>query len=194
MPRLARFAARRAAAVALLCVVALLWDGLWLPFQASAGQRAATKSAAPRSLADYFLALPDEYLPDPSRARRRALLRPEHIAVRDERNGYLQVAGDGARPTVTVAKFRKADGAFLVVFTADYETGSICYALDDRNGRLADVSRAVIPSYANCQDFESDDCQTYELPRYGATITVKDGQGRRRYALRWRGDRFERAP
>lgn len=174
-------------------VAVLLW-GLSLPFASDAGQRAKPKGGAARSVVDYFLAIPDECLPEPSRARRRALLRPEHVTVRDERNGYLQVAGDGARPTVTVAKFRKTDGTFLVVFTADYELGSVCRALDDRNGRLIDVSRAVIPDYAECRDFEAEDCRTYELPRYGTTIVVKDGQNRRRYALRWLGDRFERAP
>lgn len=191
MPRLAHadFAARRAA-----CVALLLCFGWWTPFQASAGQKARAKSAASRSLADYFLAIPEDCLPDPSRARRRALLRPEHIAVRDERNGYLQIAGDGARPTVTVAKFRKTDGTFLVVFTADYELGAVCRAFDDRNGQLIEVSRTVIPDYGACRDFEADDCQVYELPRYGTTIVVKDGQNRRRYALRWLGDRFERAP
>ncbi|OYT73048.1 MAG: hypothetical protein CFK52_03310 [Chloracidobacterium sp. CP2_5A] len=172
----------------------LLWCGLWLPLQISAGQKAPPKSGARRSLADYFLAIPENYLPNPSRARRRALLRPEHIAVRDERNGYMQIAGDGARPTVTIAKFRKADGTFLVALTADYEMGSVCYALDDRSGQLTDVSRSVIPDYANCPDFESSDCHVYELPRYGTTIAVKDGQGQRRYTLRWRGERFERAP
>ncbi len=175
-------------------VILGLWCGLWLLLPTSAGQKATPKGATGRSLVDYFLAIPDEYLPDPSRTRRRALLRPEHLTVRDERNGYLQVAGDGARPTVTIAKFRKTDGTYLVVLTADYEMGSRCYALDERNGRLTDVSHVVIPDYANCQDFEDGDCQTYELPRYGTTVLVKDGRGRRRYALRWRGDRFERTP
>ncbi|MCS7079180.1 MAG: hypothetical protein NZ585_03905 [Chloracidobacterium sp.] len=173
--------------------IAFLLGSLGWPLTLTAGQRVKPGGAS-RSVVDYFLAIPDQYLPEPSRTRRRELLRPEHVTVRDERNGYLQVAGDGARPTVTIAKFRKTDGTFLVVMTADYELGSVCHAFDDRNGQLVDVSRAVIPDYAECRDFEADDCRIYDLPRYGTTIIVKDGQNRRRYALRWRGDRFERAP
>ncbi|QUW02273.1 hypothetical protein J8C06_07860 [Chloracidobacterium validum] len=176
-----------------------LWCGLWATPTAATDQGAPLKRqasrATSRTLAECFLAIPDDLLPEPARARRRALLRPEHVVVRDERNGYLQIAGDGARPTVTVAKFRRTDGTYLIAFTADYEMVSTCHLLEERQGgQLVEVSAALIPDYRICGDFESADCQVYELPRYGTTIVVKDGQGRVRYRLAWRGNRFERSP
>lgn len=175
----------------LLCV--------WLWPQIGTGQQPAPPNGPrPQStrhtLDEYFLAIPDTCLPLLPRARRRALLRPAHIAVRDERNGYLQIAGDGARPTVTVAKFRKRDGTYLIAVTADYEMGSQCWLFDGPPGRFVDVTRDLIPDHRNCDDFESLDCHVYELPRYGTTIVVKDAQGRERYRLGWQDDRFKRLP
>ncbi|AEP11792.1 hypothetical protein Cabther_A1038 [Chloracidobacterium thermophilum B] len=180
----------------------LLGVWLWSPDvagQDTAEQKAALKNRASRpsrgrTLDEYFLAIPDSYLPSVPRARRRTLLRPEHVTVRDERNGYLQIAGDGARPTVTVAKFRRSDGTYLIAVTADYEMGSECWLLDEQPGGFVDVTRNLIPDYRRCEDFEAADCHVYELPRYGTTIVVKDGAGRERYRLGWRGNRFERLP
>ncbi len=178
--------------------------GVWLWSPDVAGQNTAEQKATlkngvsrhsrGRTLDEYFLAIPDSYLPSVPRARRRALLRPEHVTVRDERNGYLQIAGDGARPTVTVAKFRKSDGTYLIAVTADYEMGSQCWLLDGSPGSFVDVTRNLIPDYRRCDDFEAADCHVYELPRYGTTMVVKDGEGRERYRLAWRGNRFERLP
>ncbi len=178
--------------------------GVWLWSPDVAGQNTAEQKATlkngvsrhsrGRTLDEYFLAIPDSYLPSVPRARRRALLRPEHVTVRDERNGYLQIAGDGARPTVTVAKFRKDDGTYLIAVTADYEMGSQCWLLDGSPGSFVDVTRNLIPDYRRCDDFEAADCHVYELPRYGTTMVVKDGEGRERYRLAWRGNRFERLP
>ncbi|MGQ9896461.1 MAG: hypothetical protein ACUVR8_02725 [Acidobacteriota bacterium] len=138
-----------------------------------------------------FLNIPDIYLPSIPRAQRRKLLRPAHVVVRDERNGYLQIAGDAGRPTVTIAKFRKSQGTYLIAFTADFEMGSECKLLDEQ---FVDVTQELIPDYHKCDDFEDPDCYVYELPRYGTTIVVKDGQGRERYRLGWRGNCFERLP
>jgi hypothetical protein len=192
-----RFPARRLAGVGLLLCV---W--FWLPDAAGqnvTGQKAAPKNGVPRqtirrTLDEYFLAIPDSYLPSVPRARRRTLLRPEHVTVRDERNGYLQIAGDGAQPTVTVAKFRRSDGTYLIAVTADYEMGSECWLLDEQPAGFVDVTRNLIPDYRRCEDFEAADCHVYELPRYGTTVVVKDGAGRERYRLGWSGNRFERLP
>jgi hypothetical protein len=175
----------------------LLWAWLWS--MDVAGQKTTPKNGISRhtprrTLDEYFLAIPDRYLPDVPRVRRRALLRPEHVTVRDERNGYLQIAGDGGRLTVTVAKFRKSDGTYLIAVTADYEMGSQCWLLDEQPGGLVDVTQNLLPDYRHCDDFEAADCHVYELPRYGTTIVVKDGEGRERYRLGWRGNRFERLP
>ncbi len=180
----------------------LLGVWLWSPDvtgQNTAEQKATLKNGVSgqsprRTLDEYFLAIPDSYLPGMPRARRRALLRPEHVTVRDERNGYLQIAGDGGRPTVTVAKFRKDDGTYLIGVTADYEMASQCWLLDGPPGRFVDVTRNLIPDYRGCDDFEAADCHVYELPRYGTTMVVKDGEGRERHRLGWRGNRFERLP
>jgi hypothetical protein len=109
--------------------------------------------------------------------------------VKDVKNDYLESAGDGAQPSITVALFRHA-GNVLVATNTSGEHGSGFDLLRWQNGRWNNVTRALVPRFS--------EGNFYAIPRYGTTIRVfkapadefSDKPGAHLYDLKWRGGRF----
>ena len=166
----------------LLCFVGLAFVG-WL---ADSGMTCPSSfaQAPPRSVVDYYLALPDKYAGEIDRAEREELISDDRARViaKDIPNGYLAVSGDASSPGLTVALFKKADGSYLVGVTAYDETSEDFYCLSYHDGNWQDVTAVTIPEYSKRL--------RYELPRYGTSIKVKSQAGKVLYELTWHRGKF----
>jgi hypothetical protein len=159
----------------------------------------APQTRDPRTIADYFLLIPERYISVP-RTQRPALLRHMQVGATgsgfeiDVANGFMEFAGDGEFRH-TVALFRRPDGSPLIGITysgfrVDERRGggedvSELYFLryDARTGIWRDVTRQMLPLPFNRN-------ARYNLPRRGTTIEVYGEGDRKLYDLIWSQGRF----
>jgi hypothetical protein len=150
---------------------------------------AGAAAAAPHTVREYYLLVPNKYVPIPNEGR-EAILR-KNKAVVDLKNGYLAFH-DEYGDRFACALFKRSDGHYLIAVTSyGPELGkpgksdrlSDFFLLRYEDGRWEDVTRATLPVAQNRQ-------LVYELPRQGTTIVVRDFKGNRQFDLLWDRSRF----
>ena len=155
---------------------------------------AAGQSPGPKTVADFFLLVPERYMEGYDLRFREELLRGERRgAVVDIPNGYISWDASDNPEGFEFAIFRKNDGSYLVAYSTgafgdpelDKELGNwpTLFLLSYEGGRWRDVTRASLPAAFDKKLY-------YKLPRRGRSIEVWDGRGRKLYTLTWRNDRF----
>lgn len=155
---------------------------------------AAGQSSEPKTVADFFLLVPERYMVGYDLRFREEMLRGEHRGVVvDIRNGYISYDASDNPSGFEFAIFRKSNGRYLVAYSDgafyDPEFGKelgnwpTLFLLSYEGGRWRDVTSASLP-------VAFDKRLAYVLPRRGRSIEVWDGRGRKLYTLTWRDDRF----
>ena len=124
----------------------------------------------PRTVVDYFMLLPQDYLDIPP-SKRGTWLYGENSrgSIVDIKNDYIRMAGDETQWPIYMALFRYKGRVLLgVCIVADDWTsfGLLRY----ENGRWKDVTTAMLPVPYN-------ETYQYVIPRYGTTIKVTTGNG-----------------
>ena len=161
---------------------------------------AATQRAQRKTVADYFLAIPDKYFQQlspsgsSSQAERQRLLEQakqgQKDSIYDPDNGYLRlVQGGDTCPTYTVVIFSRPSASPLVALSFSCDAGDQVSILDpDRNWQA--VTTAVLPD--NLAITPDLDALEVELPRFGRTIKVRRESKDRTLVKRYRfnGQRF----
>jgi hypothetical protein len=155
----------------------------------------AQRTNPPATVRDYFLIVAEKYFSiDCCGASVDEYLK-NYLKVEDNANGFMSGGGDAAQEGFELALFKRPDKSYLIAFYTEGEGGledtPWCRFLTYRNGRLADVSKAVVPNY-------SKERYIYKLPRRGTTIEVfaKDEngpgfyRGRKLYDLIWQKGKF----
>jgi uncharacterized caspase-like protein len=138
-----------------------------------------------RSVRDYFLQLPEQYL-NLTPARRAEVLRSDTTVV-DIKNGYISFQlGAHTRYALTVFKL-DADSYLVAVSyfgppTILLHTSALSF-LRYEGEQWHDVTKATLP-------VAFDPTLRYELPRYGTTIAVTNPQGGKVFDLIWTNGAF----
>lgn len=156
---------------------------------AQAGGAAAAQPPEPKTVADFFLLVPQRYMDGYELRFRQEMLRGEHRGVViDIANGYISYDASDNPTGFEFAIFRKSNGGYLVAYSTgafhdpDFGNDPILFLLSYEGGRWRDVTRASLPAGLH-------EKMTYKLPREGRSIEVWDGRGRN-HTLTWSGDRF----
>ena len=158
---------------------------------------AAAQSSEPKTVADFFLLVPDRYMDGYDRRHREEMLRGERRGVVvDIPNGYIYYDASDNPSGFEFAIFRKSNGGYLVAYSTgafydpewSKESGNwpILFLLSYEGGRWRDVTRASLPVAFHKK-------LVYTLPRRGRDIAVWDARSRKLYTLTWRNDRFRLA-
>jgi hypothetical protein len=154
---------------------------------------AAAQPPEPKTVADFFLLVPERYMEGYDLRFREEMLRGERRGVVvDIPNGYISYDASDNPSGFEFAVFRKSNGSYLVAYSDgafyDWEFGKeignwpTLFLLSYEGGRWRDVTRASLPA-------GFDEKLAYTLPRKGTSIEAWDGRGRH-YTLTWRDDRF----
>lgn len=148
----------------------------------------AGAEAGRMKVTDYFLRLPEKYFEAPPAAWLR-LLRSPGGGVYDPANGYLKCVGDGAQPSFEVALFRWRDDRPLLAVCSGELEGSDSKYLEffelGPDGKMRLAKRAIFP----VKDGNEGGNRTFELPRHGRTVVVREG-GKVTHRLTWDGEKF----
>lgn len=139
---------------------------------------------SPKTVVDYFLALPDRYAGETTREERNQLVSDGsgRVITKDIKNGYLAISGDAGSPGFIVAIFKKPDGKYLVGVNPYFEMGEDFFILSSENGKWMNFTQMVIPGY--------NPKLHYVLPQYGTTIKVQNQAEKDLYELVWKGGQF----
>jgi hypothetical protein len=156
----------------------------------AAGQhRTATSGPThePKTVVDFFLLVPDRYMPYYDLAFRQGIARGERRGtVIDIPNGYLSWDASDNSEFFQVAIFRKSNGTHIVAYSVPYDDqfpgASAFVLLSYDHGRWRDVTKAMLP-------VRYKKTNTYALPQQGTTIVVRNENGET-YSLDWKDDRF----
>ncbi|MFL6227264.1 MAG: hypothetical protein ACJ741_00640 [Pyrinomonadaceae bacterium] len=150
---------------------------------------AAAQSPEPKTVADFFLLVPERYMEGYDRRFREEMLRGERRGVVvDIPNGYISYDASDNPSGFEFAIFRKSNGKYLVAYSTgafyepEVDSGPTLFLLSYEGGRWRDVTRATLP-------VGFDQKLAYKLPRRGRSIEVWGGRGRNR-TLTWEHDRF----
>lgn len=160
---------------------------LWLALVPSAARSSAVAapSPEPKTVADFFLLVPEKYVGYDLPFRQELLRGERRGAVIDIPNGYISWNASDNPEEFEFVIFKKNSGKYIVAFSAPGEPelfDSTFVLLSYDNGRWRDVTKALLPVTVN-------KLFNYKLPRQGQTIVVaKDW--RTRYRLMWKNDRF----
>jgi hypothetical protein len=148
----------------------------------------------PKSVADFFLLVPEKYLPYDLRFREELLRNQHRRAIIDVRNGFIAWDASDAPDAFEFVLFRKSNGSYLVAYNDlgdDFDgvngDSNGLMLLSYESGKWHDVTGAMLPASA-------DKSLVYKLPRQGKTIEVSDEERRRLYTLTWTKDRFSVGP
>ena len=156
---------------------------------------AAAQSPEPKTVTDFLLLVPERYMVGYDLRLREELLRGDRRGVVvDIPNGYISYDESDNPSGFEFAIFRKNDGRYLVAYSTgafhDPELGkelgnwpTLFLLSYEGGGRWRDVTRASLP-------VAFDKKLAYKLPRWGRSIEVWDGRGRKLYTLTWRNNRF----
>jgi hypothetical protein len=154
---------------------------------------AAAQTPEPKTVADFFLLVPDNYMEGYDRSFREELLAGKRRgAVVDTANGFISYEASDNPMGFEFAIFRKSNGGYIVAYSNsisdnfDWEImdGYTLYLLSYDGGNWRDVKESLLPKPFNKK-------LTYRLPRRGTSIEVSDEKGRSLYTMAWRNDRFE---
>lgn len=166
-----------------LVFLALLW--LALTGSAMTINASPAPSREPKTVADFFLLVPERYVGYPSDFRQELLRGERRGTVIDIPNGYISWNASDNPEEFEFAIFRKSNGKYIVAFSSPGDPGlfpSRFFLLSYDNGKWRNVTKALLP-VAFDKRFD------YKLPRRGRTISViRDW--RERYHLTWTNDRF----
>lgn len=161
---------------------------------------APAQTKTPKTVRDFFLALPDKYFSlDCCMTMPRSKQKPEYLKrylkVEDTANGYMSGYGDAAQEGFVMALFKRPNGSYLIGFYT-YGEGGVedtpwTVFLDYKAGKWTDISRKLITNY-------SKEKYIYELPRNGTTVEVfaKDEngtdlyKGKKLHDLVWKDGKF----
>lgn len=164
---------------------------LWVaPIACAQGVKAgAAQAAEPKTVADFFLLVPERYMQYYDRRFREELLRGERRgAVIDIPNGYISWDASDNPEEFEFAIFKKRDGSYIVAYSVGYNSeyddpSSTLFLLSYEGGQWRDVTKVLLP-------VPFDKRKTYKLPRQGRSINVTDEWGQKFYTLTWSNDRF----
>jgi hypothetical protein len=149
-------------------------------------QSAIAQSAEPKTVVDYFLAVPEKYMGYP-REEREVLIKGQGITL-DIKNGYLAYKASDNPEEFEFALFKQTDGTYLVAINfdadPDFDSKSKLHLLTYNNGRWSEVTKEVLTVPFNGQ-------YIYTLPRVGTTIKVTTIKGKRVHDLIWANDKFQ---
>ena len=165
----------------LLCVATIAF--------ARGGEATAAQASEPKTVADFFLLVPERYMKYYDLRFREELLRGERRgAVVDIPNGYISWDASDNPEEFEFAIFKKRDGRYIVAYSVGYNSeyddpGSKLFLLSYEGGKWRDVTKSLLPA-------PFDKRKTYKLPRQGRSIDVTDEWGEKFYTLTWRNDRF----
>ena len=159
----------------------------------------SAQSKAPKTVRDYFMALPDKYfsldccmmLP---KSKRKAEYLKRYLVTEDAANGYMKASGDAAQEGFVMALFKRPNGSYLIGFYTEGEGGAEdtpwTVFLNYNAGKWTDVSRSVVAGHDKSK-------YIYELPRKGTTVEVfskkEDAEGykdKKLYDLVWKDGKF----
>ena len=147
----------------------------------------AQAPAAAETVADYFLALPQQVFHEGTPAELLAIMkRGEGASVVDTKNGFLRLEGDGAQVSLQVALFRYEDKRpLMVVAWGELEEPDFTHLtlFEEKDGKLVVARRRIFPVADSSK-------LRFELPREGRTITVRDATGATVSKWTWKGDKF----
>lgn len=161
---------------------------------------ASAQSKQPKTVRDFFLALPAKYFSlDCCMTMPLSKQKPEYLKrylkVEDAANGYLSGYGDAAQEGFVMALFKRPNGTYVIGFYTYGEGGAEdtpwTVFLDYKNGKWTDVSKTMIAGYNKYK-------YIYELPRNGTTVEVfsKDEnsqdwyKGKKLHDLAWKNGKF----
>lgn len=155
------------------------------------GAPVATISAeapAPKNVADYFLLMPEKYMPYYDLRFRQELLRGERRgAIIDIRNGFISWDASDSTEYFEFAIFRRSSGDHVVAYSVPYDDqfpdASTFLLLSYENGSWRNDTNKLLP-------VKYDNTRSYKLPRHGSAIDVFAADGTKLYTLVWSKDRF----
>jgi hypothetical protein len=142
----------------------------------------------PKTVADFFLLVPEQYMPYYDVHFRKDLLDGKRRgAVVDIPNGFISWDASDNTEYFEFALFRRSDGGYLVAYSVPYDDqfpdASHFLLLSYDHGRWRDDTDALLP-------LPYDKTNSYSLPRRGTTIDVIAADGKKVYSLVWENDRF----
>ena len=147
----------------------------------------ANASAAPKGIADYFIAIPQQSFTEGSPAELvKNIQNGNNGSILDSKNGYMRHVGDGAQVSLQIALFRFEDKTPLLVVTwglleePDFTHVTL---FTEKDGKMIPADRKILP-VADSKD------PRFERPRYGRTITVRDANQNILSKWTWSGKDF----
>jgi hypothetical protein len=182
-----------------LILTAMMWATA-INFAAPASaQNKQNKTAAPRTVTDFYLKLPTKHLKIlETISNRRGLIKTEDTA-----NGYLRLESKDWEGWGEVALFKRANGSYIVAVT-EYSCAPVCDGnltfLDYKKGKwkelellprytVGDLRTAFHGATGRSPDEDEMNEQVFELPRKGKEITLKIG-GVPVLGFLWQSDEF----
>jgi hypothetical protein len=147
---------------------------------------AAFAFAQPKTVTDYYLAMPSNYYNFTQIKDKAALrnYRKKNIKVEDIKNGYLRIESNDLEGHGEVALFKKTDGSYIVGQT-EVGCGPVCGGSIEfwtyTAGKWKNVTKQVFTFsdadlnkiFASRNVEASDRTAFFELPREGKTMTLK---------------------
>ncbi len=167
-----------------LVILALL--SLALMGTAQGFSASATPSRQPKTVADFFLLVPERVIGYDLQFREGLLRGERRGTVIDIKNGYISWNASDNPEEFEFTIFRKNNGKYLVAFSSPGDPGlypSRFFLLSFDNGKWRNVTRALLP-------VAFDKRLDYKLPRQGRTIVVTR-DWRSLYHLTWAKDRLQ---
>lgn len=146
-----------------------------------------TASAAPKTIADYFLAIPHQVFTEGSPAELLKIIkRGENGSVLDSKNGYMRLAGDGAQVSLQIALFRFEDKSpLLAIAWGELEESDFTHVtlFREKEGKMIAADRSILP-------VPDSPKHRFELPRHGRTVIIRNAKVLSKWT--WDGKRFVR--
>jgi hypothetical protein len=148
----------------------------------------AAEAAQPKTVADFFLLVPEKYMPYYDVHFRQQLLRGERRgAIVDIPNGFISWDASDNTEYFEFALFRKSSGGYVIAYSVPYDDqfpdASTFLLLSYERGSWRDDTKKLLP-------IQYDKTHTYNLPRRGTTIKVVGADGETLHTLVWSKDRF----
>ena len=145
----------------------------------------AAPSRKPKTVADFFLLVPERVIGYDLQFREELLRGERRGTVIDIKNGYISWNASDNPVEFEFTIFRKNNGKYIVAFSSPGDPDlypSRFFLLSYDNGKWRNVTKALLPVAYNKR-------LDYKLPRQGRTIVVTR-DWRERYHLTWANDRF----
>ena len=142
----------------------------------------------PKTVVDFFLLVPDQYLPYYDLEFRKEFVQGKRRGtIIDVPHGFLSWDASDSSEYFEFAIFKKSDGGYVIAYSSPYDSQGPNYSdfllLSYKEGKWRDVTKALLP-------VPHDRELTYGLPREGREIFVASEDASVRYVLAWTGDRF----